>query len=222
MSRPTADDLSTFHSRRNLLAAGATVLLGGCSNLGTLDLLSQTFGEIDKGKGADYPRTREEVDALPYAQLGVSRGEGPRAILALADAVGEELVWVSSDRVLRTTGLRSDFARTVLQGPDLWDRYPAMPAASDQLERVVQVEPGEHPSVHMLSRFAAEQEERIDIMGRAVDTLRVVEDVDVPEWRWKARNTWWLSRQSPLAWRSVQYLTPDQPPLHIEMLKRPA
>ena len=68
----------------------------------------------------------------------------------------------------------------------------------------------------------ADGTERIDILGQTIDTLRVHEDIDVPEWAWSARNTWWLSRESRLAWRSTQHLTPDQPPLHLEMLKRPA
>jgi hypothetical protein len=49
----------------------------------------------------------------------------------------------------------------------------------------------------------------------------VREELDVPEWRWRVVNRWWLSRQSTLAWRSEQHLTPDQPALRIEMLKRP-
>ncbi len=220
-------------ARRNLLAAGAGLLLAGCSNTGTLGLARQTFAMVGKGKGAEYPRTRQEIEALPYAQLGLARGEGPRAVLVLADATGEELSWVSSDhvqvvtqrnRVIRTTGLLSDLARTVLRGPDLWDLY--QPARGEMgsavAERRVRIEPGEHAPVQMISRFEVEGAERIEILGQAIDTLRVGETVDVPDWRWNVRNTWWLSRETRIAWRSVQHLTPDQPPLHLEMLKRPA
>lgn len=230
-SSRTALDAPLFPGRRSFLAAGASFLLAGCASGGTLDLMSKTLALVGKGEDADYPRTRTEVDALPYAQLGVSRGNGPRGVLVLADVSGEELSWVSGDRVqvvtyrnrvVRTTGLRSDFSRTVLQGPDFWDRY--LPAAETargaELERVVQIEPGEHAPVRMLSRFEIEGEERIEIMGVPVDTLRVREDLDVPHWRWQACNTWWLSRETPLAWRSIQHLTPDQPPLHLEVLKR--
>lgn len=219
--------------RRSLLAAGASLLLAGCANTGTLGLARQTFALVGKGKGADYPRTRQEIEALPYAQLGLARGDGPRAVLVLADATGEELSWVSSDRVqvvtqrnrvIRTTGLLSDLARTVLRGPDLWDLYQPERGemGSAVVERQVRIEPGERAPVQMISRFEVEGEERIEVLGQAIDTLRVGENVDVPDWRWKVRNTWWLSRETRIAWRSVQHLTPDQPPLHLEMLKRPA
>jgi hypothetical protein len=219
--------------RRSLLLAIGGSLLTGCSNTGTLDLARQTLALVGRGKGEGYPRSREQIDALPYAQLGVARGDGPRAVLVLAHVNGEEQSWVSGDRVqlvtyrnrvIRTTGLRSDFGRTELLGPDLWDRYEpgGDPRPDPSFERRVRVEPGELPMVAMFSRFRADGTERIDILGQSIDTLRVHEDIDVPEWTWTARNTWWLSRESRLAWRSTQYLTPDQPPLHLDMLKRPA
>lgn len=219
--------------RRNVLAAGAGLFLAGCTNMGSLKLASDTLGLVGKGKNQGYSRSLEEIIALPYAQLGVARGEGPRGIMVLAEVLGEELSWVSGDRlqivtlhnrIVRTTGFRSDFGGTRLEGQDLWDLYdPARSAgAASVLERLVHVEPGREPPVRMLSRFEVEGEERIEILGFPLDTVRVREDIDVPQWRWTAVNRWWLDPGTRLAWRSQQHLTPDQPPLWLEMLKRPA
>lgn len=218
--------------RRLILGGGAGLLLAGCGHLGSVELMSQTIGRVGEGRGRDYPRSREQIDALPYAQLGVARGDGPRAVLLLAEARGGEWSWISGDRVqivtrghrvVRTTGLRSDLRETWLDGPDLCERYqlPGGTIDAAPLVRRIRVEPGREGPVRIESRLRAEGIERIEIHGRTVEALRVVEDLDMPAWRWKARNLWWLDRGSPLVWRSVQHLTPDQPPLHLELLKRP-
>lgn len=220
--------------RRHIVLAGTGLALVGCTNMGSVGLMSDTLALVGKGKGEGYPRTRDEVIALPYAQLGLARGEeGPRGILVLADVLGDELVWISGNRVhivtlrgrvVRTTGLHSDFAGTSFRGEDLWDLTdPARAALSaTELERIVRIEPGQAHPVRMSSLFALDGEERIEILGQAIDTVRYREEIDVPEWRWKAVNRWWLDPQTRMVWRSVQHLTPDQPPLLLEVLKRPA
>lgn len=216
-----------------MLTVGAGLALSGCANFSGLNLFAQTVSLVGRGRGQGYTRTREEIDALPYAQLGLSQGEGPKAVLVLAEAQGEELSWVSANRVqivtyrnrvIRTTGLKSDFARTALESPDLWDRYdPATRGAGEgQSLRTVAIEPGRQPPAQVQSGFEVEGEEQIAIHGERIDTLRVRERIDVPAWRWQATNTWWLSREGRIAWRSIQHLTPDQPPLNLEILKRPA
>jgi hypothetical protein len=215
------------------ILGGAGLLLAGCSSMSGPNLARETLALVGQGRGADYPRTRAEIDALPYAQLGFAQGEGPRAVFVLAHAQGEELSWVSANRVqivtvrnriVRTTGLRSDLGRTEIGHADLWDLYsPDQGRVREgELHWRVQFEPGREAPVAMRSRFVVEGEESLDILGERIDTLRVREDVDVAQWRWQASNRWWLSRQSALAWRSVQHLVPDQPPLVLEVLKRPA
>lgn len=205
--------------------------LAGCVNSNSMDLMYRTVGQVGVGKGEGYRRTRAEVDAVPFAQIGVSRGDGPRAVLVLSEAMGDELSWVSGNRtqiitrqnrVIRTIGLSRDLSGTELEGPDLWDQY--QPGATDPLgggvSRMLRVEPGQQPPVAVVSRFEIEGEERIDILGQSLDTIRIREDLDSKTWRWRVSNRWWLSRESRLAWRSIQHITPDQPPLHIEVLKR--
>lgn len=218
-----------FVRRAFILGAGGA--LAGCANMGTVGLMYRTIREIGDGKGEGYSRTRAEVDAVPYAQIGVSRGEGPRAVLVLSQVLGDELSWVSGNRtqiithrnrVVRTIGLSRDLSGSEFDGPDLADRYqPGQTSAlPGMLSRSVRTEPGNLEPVDVRSTFEIEGEERIEVLGQALDTLRVREDLDCKAWRWRVSNYWWLSRESRLAWRSLQHLTPDQPPLHIEVLKR--
>ena len=231
-SVPAEPELKPNWNRRRILTAGACFALAGCSNTPALSLARDTMALAGSGDGKQYSRDRAEIDRLPYAQIGVTQGYGSRAILVLASARGEELSWVSANRVqvvtlrnrvVQTTGLRSDIGRTELDGPDLWERYKTNPAgAAGDLLRTIQVEPGRDKPAVVRSTFTVEGEDRIDILGQQVDTMRVREEIDVAEWRWRATNFWWLSRESPFAWRSLQHLTPDQPPLQIEVLKRPS
>lgn len=80
--------------------AGAGLLLGlvgsaGCASSVQGQLLSQTLDQL-RG-GGEFPRTRAEVSAYPYAQLGV-RVDGNRSgIPVLVEYVGEDYLWGAGD-----------------------------------------------------------------------------------------------------------------------------
>lgn len=228
-----ADEPGSFVSARRALLAGVGALgLVSCARMPGVDLMVQTVQLMDAG-GESYPRTAEEVEALPYAQLGLRQGTGGRGILVLSEIAEEEQRWLSSDlalialrgnRVVRTRGLASDLRSTERQGADLWDRYDpgkGLTPGGDFL-RLVNLVPGSPKTVLMRSRFEVEGPETIELLGRSIPTLRVREDLDVDVWQWRAQNLWWLSLQGRHAWRSRQHLTRDLPPLELELLKRPA
>lgn len=197
-----------------------------------LDMMLRTLDLVGSGPDS-YPRSAEQIEALPYAQLGVRQGDGARGILVLSEAVEEEQSWVAADRslivtrgnrVVRTRGLASDLRSTTRFGPDLWDLYdPATGVAEGgDFLRLVRLVPDESPAVMFRSRFVVEGGETINLLGQSIDTLRVREDLDVDVWRWRAANHWWLSLQGRYAWRSRQHLSRDLPPMELELLKRPA
>lgn len=197
-----------------------------------LDMMVRTIALVGTGPDA-YPRGAEQIDALPYAQLGVRQGDGARGILVLSQAADEEQNWVSADRslivtrgnrVVRTRGLTSDLRSTERFGPDLWDRYEPATGVADAGDflRLIKLVPGDTSAVMVRSRFVVEGAETIQLLGQSIDTLRVREDLDVDVWRWRAANHYWLSLQGKYAWRSRQYLSRDLPPLELELLKRPA
>lgn len=224
---------SSFSAARRALLAGAGALgLVSCARMPAVDLMMKTV-DLMSADTENYPRTAEQIEALPYAQLGLRQGTGGRGILVLSEIVEEEQRWLSSDlalialrgnRVVRTRGLASDLRGTERHGADLWDRYDpekGVAPGGDYL-RLVTLVPGTPETVLMRSRFEVEGPETIELMGQSIPTLRVREDLDVDVWQWRAQNYWWMSLQGRHAWRSRQHLTRDLPPLELELLKRPA
>lgn len=219
-------------NRRKAVQLLGTSLLAGCSSTPTLDMARQALG-ASFSSSKSYPRSRAEVDALPYAQLGVRQGKAAPGILVLTEKSQQELRWISADRILiatrgqrvvRTVGLQEEIRSTRLLGPDLLDVYdPANPNLQGlALRYLVDLMPGDRFEVPVDSKFFVEGPETIDILGQPTETLRVREEVHCESWDWKTRNYHWLSLRSRLAWRSSQSLSPDQPPLLLEVLKRAA
>lgn len=225
----------TLSRRRLLISAGTIGLLGGCSQMKGLKLFQETLNAARaKPEGADrYPRSRAEVDALPYAQLGVRIGDGQRGIMVLAEQRQDQNLWLSANRLLlvtegnriaRTDGLRKDLRAFDGLASDPFARGVADPASLDghALSWNVTVRPGDQTRVPVESTLSLEGEETIEILDRSYRTIRVREDLSVAAWRWRSTNRFWLSTRSPLAWRSVQQFHPDQPAIEIEVLKRAA
>ncbi|WP_428313212.1 YjbF family lipoprotein [Hydrocarboniphaga sp.] len=217
-------------TRRKLLAAAAAAVASGCSQTPTLQLVKDSFSLVGP-QGSAYPRTREQVDALPYAQLGVRIGSGARGIMVLAEKNGDDLQWLSANRIMlltrrgrivRTVGLPTDLSGCALYGPDLLEQYnfeaPAAPASV--LRRSIDI--GSAFGIPVQSKFTIEGEETITILDQKIDSLRIREDLDSSDRKWRKPNRYWLSKRSALIWRSLQYVTPNDAPLELEILKRPA
>lgn len=217
-------------SRRELLLAAASVPLAACSQTPTLELVRDTMA-VTLGTGDGYPRTRQQVEDTPYAQLGVRIGRGSRGIMVLSQQQGDELQWLSANRIMlsvihsrivKTVGLPTDLTGSQSFGPDLLQQYdhtrPDRP-----LERLRRsVDAGTRFGISVTSDFTIEGTETITILDQTVETMRVREDFQSSDRQWRQTNRYWLSLRSALAWRSVQHVTPGQPPIELEVLKRPA
>lgn len=77
------------------LAAVATLAACSSSDSGRFALMESL---ISNRAVTDYPRTQAEIDAYPYAQLGVIYDEGRPGIAVLAEYVNGNHLWVASDR----------------------------------------------------------------------------------------------------------------------------
>ncbi len=216
-------------SRRVLLLAAGAACLSGCGPQSSLGLIRDTTALAFKSR-KDYPRSRQQVEALPYAQLGLRIGNGAPGILVLGDRTESDLQWVSANRIMvatrdgrivRTVGLAVDLLQVRQQSPDLLKQYNFETQQLRGSESAASIDFGTHYSVPMVTRFAVEGSETIDILGERIDVLRVSEKIECDSLRWKATNTYWLSKRSALVWRSRQHIVPGQPPLEFEILKRP-
>ena len=217
-------------TRRNLLLGTGSLLATACSQTPSLSLVKDSFS-VAFPNSSDYPRTREQVEALPYAQLAVRIGSGSHGIMVLNKKSGDDLYWLSANRVLlvtrkgrlvRTVGLPVDLLGARVRDRDLLDHYNPDKPEIDGFETTVTVDIGTSYGAILKSRYRVEGSETIQILGETYDTLRVREEIDCESWSWRANNIHWLSKRSPMIWRSRQNLFKGQPPIELEILKRPA
>ncbi|MDB5968947.1 MAG: hypothetical protein JWQ90_1397 [Hydrocarboniphaga sp.] len=217
-------------TRRSFLVAAGTAAVAGCSQTPSLQLVKDSFSLVGPS-GSAYPRSRAQVEAAPYAQLGVRIGNGSRGIMVLAEKSGDDLQWLSANRIMlvtrhgrivKTVGLPTDLSGCVLFGPDLLEQYNfAAPAApSGMLRRSIDI--GAAFGIPVQSKFTVEGDESISILDQSFDTLRIREDMESSDRKWRHPNRYWLSKRSPMAWRSLQHISPDMAPIELEVLKRPA
>jgi hypothetical protein len=216
-------------ARRRLMLGALPLVLAGCTPDSTLGMLHDSFTATLGGSDA-YARTRQQVDDLAFAQLGVRIGRGGRSIMVLNEVRGDDLYWISANRILlvtrkgrivRSVGLTSDLLGTRLFGQDLLDAYDYEHPQIDGLETSRSVDTAAAHGESVRARFRVEGSETITILDRPFETLRVREEARYGANRWKATNLHWLSKRSALIWQSRQFITDGSPAIEIQVLKRP-
>jgi hypothetical protein len=222
-------------SRRQFLTS-LTSLAGlaaaGCASDGsTPELVAQTVTQKPRHKSG-YPLTVEQIDQIPYATLGVSVGGAPGAVMVLSTISGTELRWVSADRVifitdhgrlLRTQGLKRDLLGThwldSAGGDPLVQILKGGSLPPPGIYRSIDLAHENEQNVQVESRFEDGGTETIRILGREHATRRIDEIADMPVWRWRTKNRFWIDLEQGRVWRSVQQFCPEIPPLTLETLK---
>jgi hypothetical protein len=219
-------------SRRKLirrLGVAGAACVAGCSHNSTLDLMRASFFGPSTGT-AGYPATPEQIADLPYATLGVKIGDGPAAVMVLAQQQGGELVWASQDRVvfvtrggrlIQTIGLTRDLARTDIVGNDPLSKISdqTVSLSSTPLTELVDLHSPDELSVPVRATLSILGTETIEIMGRPRATVHVLEALSVDKWTWTANNHYWVDIHNHRVWRSVVQFCPQVPPIRLELLK---
>ena len=221
-----------MNRRASLLAVGALTVLGGCQSGGVssykqfFDVLHASF---QNGLG-NARVTREQAAAIPYASLGYRVGDGPELLLVLATENDAGLLWTSAEhvvivtrqgRVVRSVGFAHDLGAsaaglgsdlpalsTALQGPSSYKRYMDFPDIGVY-------------GAALSCRLSSSRPETIKILGSAVQTVKILESCAAPSLKWSFTNTYWIDRDGALVWRSIQYIHPRLPELHVEIFRPP-
>jgi hypothetical protein len=179
----------------------------------------------------EYPMSTEQIAKLPYATLGVRVAKYPRAVVVLATIDGQELQWVSADRVsfytsngwlMRTHGLQRDLGATRWvegAGDPLRSFVQTGTVPARGVYREIDLRHEDEKAIAIESRFELVRDETIVIQGREHLTHRIDERADMRDWRWQVRNSFWVDAQSGLVRRSVQRYCPEMPPIELEVLK---
>ncbi len=234
-SEPTAGPIAEpLSSRRKVLLAGlgavGAVLAGGCVSP-SLELMGAPFSKPGSLLGRDgYALSDEQIDAIPYASMGVRIGGSAPVVMILASINGAMLHWASADRVVlitergrlvKTIGMPRDLLSTRWTGADsLLPVLRRVPGADDaRLGRIIDLRPKDDFSVPVESRCEWLGEETLTLVGRTRRTVLLGEHVKVSKWRWKAENRYWFDIDSGLMLKSRQQYCPEVAAITMEVLK---
>ena len=219
-------------TRRGFVSAGLSLpLLAACSSdqhsdeTALMDMLGQSYDSYTHGAAI----TRDQASAVPFASIGVSVGDSPQVLLALATQLRNARLWTSSahialetrsGRITRTAGLPHNMSQNVFSGSDpLQEGFGELRAPYEYLidlpdRNVYQA----RVSYEMESRQATE----IRILGARLTVIRARERGSCSELGWQFSNEYWSDAKNGFVWRSRQAIHPDLDDVEIVVLRRPA
>ena len=215
-----------------LALAAAMLVLAGCSSSGTTDY-AQYYQALRQGVAASFGGariTKTQAAAIPYASMGYRLNDGAEQLLVLATDTNGEQLWTSGahivivtrgGRIMRTVGLPHDVAAVT---PSAGQELPALLTALkgkltySRLEDFPDISTyGATISCTTLPRGL----QTIVILGRGISTVRIDEVCRSPSLDWAFTDSYWLDRQSGLAWRSIQHIHPNAGKIETEILRPP-
>lgn len=210
-----------FVGSASLIAAG----LAGCSN----SPVGRTVATYWDQRGGGDRFTRAQVEQLPYAALAAGVGDGARAMLVLVRAEGEDLHWVTADKVIlvtrrgrliKTVGLAAvNLANTTLLDPDPLGGQPDLWKTPHRLRRTVDLGSPREFGITLVAEWQPGEIEEIATFHGARQALRVKERCHAPHAGWALDNTFWLDPATGAVLSSIQHIAPDAPPMRLELLK---
>lgn len=221
-------------SRRRFIVAGlgaaGSLVAGGCVSP-SLKLMGAPFSKPGSLLGRDgYALSDEQINAIPYASLGVRIGGSAPVIMILASINGANLHWASADRVVlitergrlvKTIGMPRDLVGTRWTGADsLLPVLRRQPGTGDsRVGRIIDLRPKDDFSVPVESRCEWLGEETLTLVGRERRTVLLSEHIKVGKWRWKAENRYWFDAETGAMLKSRQQYCPEVAAVTMEVLK---
>lgn len=214
----------------SLVFVAALACAGCLGDDSSLRLAARGMG-LSNYSAAQYPRTRPEIEAFAYAQLGVRLPKYPPSIFVLTALDQGAETWSSADgvalrmdygQVLELSGLSPGF-RVIRSSTPLSRALEAgqMPQPGSSYPVSVTLTGAESPQSFALSCNLTEvggatQIEIVDLMLSVQRFAEVCSDGQST-----IRNEYWVSTTRPYVWRSRQEVAPGIPPIQLDVLKRP-
>lgn len=158
-----------------------------------------------------------EIDARPSYQLELQTSAG-NAVLFLARQdrglqfwvpVTKQVVMMRDGLVVRTTGFDDNLAGTRLGVDSPFHGGLNKVADGQTSERWIDLPNGYRYGVPLSSRFRKVRMERVRIVDREYELLRVDEDIRAPLLGLDATNRYWVDPQDGFVMQSLQQVTPD-------------
>ena len=176
----------------------------------------------------DIPVVLEAIENLPYATMRAKLGRSGWVIMVLGRYERDLLHWISSDkitlvtrggRLVRTAGLPEDLVGTNFVGDEplarAGERIPEQLAPS----RTIDLRPQNLFGIPVLTTLIVEGPRPIEISGQHYSTIQIREPASIELFDWEFENLVWVDAQTGFVWKSLQYISPDLPPVEMEILK---
>ena len=217
-------------SRRETLAAALGLLAAGCADSLKIPVLANfpdamRFAVLGQ---PDIPLKRDDVTKLPYASITAKIGKGPRSLLVLGRYDGDDLHYLSADRVavvtrkgrlVKTAGLPQNLKNTQTSvGDPVAGRLHEL-TESARFVRTVDIDPGSYYGMPIVSVFEPLGPVTLTILEIEFDTVLVRERNTAKTMRWSYDNYYWVDAYDGFVWKSVQHIVRAFPPIEIEVLK---
>lgn len=224
-NQPIFNNKSQLLSRRKFCLLALGLGFSGCTKGSSLSYVADSFRLITSGF-PDIPLTRAQVDSIPYATLTAKMGKGPRSLLVLGRVNGQDLHWISNDkkalvsrhgRIIKTAGFSLNLINTRFLSLDPVQGGLFTASGQNKLTRIVDLMPGNHFGVSVMSQFSQSGEEQIEIVEKRYKTRLIRERCSVPELTWSFDNYYWVDK-SGFIWKSEQHFAPTLPPVQFEIL----
>lgn len=214
------------------VAGALAVLLGACSDKGETDIVK--VGRIAfEAYFPDEPvarteLTRAQIEQIPSAVLALSFEENPRVFIVPLARNGDYLTYMDSQRrgfvmhdgaVTGTLGIGFDLDAVKAAGNDPVFNQTPLADWPGQVDRSYQyqVRDGAGYVISLTCTYQKVARERIEIIEQFYDVVRIAETCTN-----RARqvtNLYWVDDETGFIWRSVQWVSPKQPQLTIEVVR---
>lgn len=203
----------------------------GClSDDSSLRLAARGMG-LGNYSAAQYPRTRPEIEAFTYAQLGVRLPKYPPSIFVLTALDQGAETWSSADDVV----IHMDYGQVV----ELSGLSPGFKATRSATPLSRALEAGQMPQSGSsypvtVTTTGVESSQSFALICNLTDVggATEIEIVDLKrsvqrftevcsDGQSTVRNEYWISTKRPYVWRSRLEVAPGLPSIQLDVLKRP-
>jgi hypothetical protein len=221
-------------ARRTAPVILLSFLVCGCSSDRTSDYGNYWKAVRESFANPFQPRsiTLAQASEVSYASMGWRLDGGNQHLVILATDSHEDQLWTSSEHVVLMT--HDGRLRRLVGLPREYSAHPEAtgqnaeippPAAALQgpfsYRRSADFSDLKADGVPVTCRATSVGGRTIKILGKAIHVAQINENCSVPALHWQFTDTYWVSRDSGLVWRSSQHIHPDGQTLQTEIFRPP-
>lgn len=201
-----------------------SALLAGCSSQGSNSVALDSIQTLVSRDGPGI--TRDYVEQLPYASI-LTTAERNRALLVLVRDDGAlhyrsangKLLTLSNGRLIKTAGFDTNLVGTTNHRRDPVQIGLHRVPRDYVFRRAVDLMPEHRFNLAAISSFRKRGMERVEILDKTFNLLRVDENLQIPALGFRTTNIFWVEPDTGFVRKSRQTISPEAPSLEIAVTK---